>query len=426
MYSQKTLEQELFKEDYSMPSLPRNQKMRQSKFMFCLIIAALALITASCSFFGSSPTTSTTPTPSGSPASMSASGMLHAQGDHLVDSSGKTVVLRGAEVDSAFIYIKNWVKGKLPNTLPVSQIFSTMAHSWHMNATRIPISPWIYQKDPSTYMSQLDQWVQTATSDGLYVILVMHDDAKAGSPYGNNATLPKEQDIPFWKAIASHYKNNPMVMYDVYNEPKDTSWTQWLHGGGTVDGAQVVGFQDLVSAIRSVGAQQLIVVEPGSSGGKTASSSDPNAAAEEGGWSNFPGSDAINDPNIMYSLHVYQYVSQPASVQNVKWGPILHHYPIFYGEWAFLANGYGVPGKAHCQNLPTNSSGATQVVNNFLNYMASVGASWTAWQFAPKVLVQNYKSFVPTTFPSSFGCGNSNADLGMGSVIQQYLSKNNA
>jgi hypothetical protein len=213
-----------------------------------------------------------------------------------------------------------------------------------------------------------------------------------------------------------------MVLFDLYNEPQEPDWNTWLHGGGqTPDGATIVGFQDLVNAVRSTGAQQIVILEPGSAG-HNASGQNGTAAAEEGGWTTFPLSDAINDPDTMYSLHVYQTIIQPASAQSAKWGPILNRYPLFYGEWAFLTNGTGKSAAAHCQGLPTNGAQANQVVENFLNYMASIHASWTAWQFAQASLVQNTSTYTPTTFPPTLQCGNSQANVGMGSVVKQYLA----
>ncbi len=160
-----------------------------------------------------------------------------------------------------------------------------------------------------------------------------------------------------------------------------------------------------------------LCLEPGSSGkGKQANGQD---AAEEGGWSNI-GNHMINDPNVIYSLHVYEGITATPQQLDAKWGPILNHYPLYYGEWAFLPNA-GIP--AHCQNLPTDPTQADGVVNNFLNYMASHNASWTAWQFAPHFLVQNYTSFTPTTLNTSWTCGNtSQHDVGMGTIVKQFLT----
>jgi len=352
--------------------------------------------------------------------------MPHAQGAQLVDANGHPFLLRGAQIESPFNMIKGWESGKKPTDTITSATLNAMGHDWHMNALRLPTSNWIYAKYTTDYMNQLDQVVHEANAAGLYVVLDLHDNVKSGSPYkSKDSLIPKTEDVTYWKAIAAHYKSNPMVMYDVFNEPVEPSWDVWLHGGGkTSDGATIVGYQDLVNAIRSTGAQQLIVVEPGSAGGKGNNGTNPITGAEEGGWSNFPIDHAISDPNITYSLHVYQNIVQSPAIQSAKWGPILNHYPIYYGEWAFLTNGTGKGALNHCQSLPNTAAQGNQVISNFLNYMASVHASWTAWQFAPRFLVQDYSSYTPTTLPSTITCGDQKANVGMGSVIKQYLAAN--
>ncbi len=360
-----------------------------------------------------------TPTPTTtSITTFTPTGVPHVVGTQLVDANGHPLQLRGAQIESPFNYIQGWEAGKTPaKVMNAPTTFQVMAQQWRMNALRLPISNWIYAKDPTNYLNRLDEIVQEANSAGLYVILDLHDDMKAGSPYDLNATLPKVEDLNFWKIIAAHYKSNPMVMFDLYNEPKEPNWNVWRNGGVVIDGAHVVGFQDMVNAIRSVGAQQVIVLEPGSAGHNGNANNNP----EEGGWATFPISDAIADPNVMYSLHVYQDISQPIQVQKQKWGPLLNHEALYYGEWAFLPNGAGKSAVAHCQSLPTSGTQAEQVVTTFLNYMASIHANWTAWEFAPPYMVQSYSSYAPTVFPSTFSCGTSDA-IGMGSIIKQYLA----
>ncbi len=335
-----------------------------------------------------------------------ATGMPRVQGAQIVDAKGHTFVLRGAQIESPFNVINRWQSSERPTTTLNSATFNAM-HDWHMNALRLPLSNWIYAKYTSDYMSQLDQVIQQANAAGLYVVLDLHDDNKAGSPYGTNATFPKVEDLDFWKAIATHYKDNPMVMFDVYNEPKTPpSWNAWLHG---VSGTKEIGFQNLIDGIRSVGAKQIIVVEPGSAGGGT-------NTAEGGGWSSF--NVTINDPDIIYSLHVYDGIVFNTQQQDSKWGPILNHHPLYYGEWAFLPNAFG---NSHCQNLPTDPTQANQVVANFLNYMAARNASWTAWAFTPHHLVQDFTSYAPTILNTPWQCGNTKADVGMGEDVKNYL-----
>ena len=338
-------------------------------------------------------------------------GMPHVLGTQIVDSAGHQIILRGAQLETSFNYIKSWQAGQMPaNVMLTGATFNAMVREWNMNVLRLPISNWIYALNPALYMSQLDRAIQLANSAGLYVVLDLHDDAKSGSPYGDNAGLPKTESLAFWKIIAAHYKNNPMVMFDIFNEPKDTSWQQWLHGGGTVDGANVVGFQDLVDAIRSVGAQQIIIVEPGSAGG----GSPANA-----GWVTI-GNNTINDPNIMYSLHIYDSIMDTPQQQDARWGPILNHQPIFYGEWALLPNGYGTAGYDHCKNIP--HSQADQIVTAFMQYMASRHANWTAFQFTPYHLIQDFTTYTPTTLDIPWVCGDPTSHAGMGTMVKDFLT----
>ncbi len=162
-------------------------------------------------------TPGTFPTVFGSPA---ATGMPYVRGSQIIDGSGHPLILHGAQIESPFNYIKGWESGKRPSTALNSTVFNVMVHDWKMNTLRLPISNWIYAKDTTDYLGQLDQVVQEANTAGLYVVLDLHDNAKSGSPYGDMANMPKSENIPFWQAIAAHYKTNPMVMYDLWRYRK--------------------------------------------------------------------------------------------------------------------------------------------------------------------------------------------------------------
>ncbi len=199
----------------------------------------------------------------------------YVSGIHIVDVSGNSLVLHGAQIASAFNDFSTWkdnynhlgnMTGIITSKLNPT-VFNQMSTIWHMNALRLPTSNWIYSNkhDQTLYLSLLDQVVQEANSAGLYVILDLHDDDQSGSPYGNGASVPKPETIDYWKAIATHYLNNTRVMFDVFNEPQYPDANTWLNGGGTITGstglsATIVGMQAIVNAIRATGAQQIIIV----------------------------------------------------------------------------------------------------------------------------------------------------------------------
>src|ERR1700738_3018599 len=81
---------------------------------------------------------------SGSPV---ATGMPYVRGSQIIDGSGHPFILRGAQIESPFNYIKNWESGKRPSIMLNSTVFNVMVHDWKMNILRLPISNWIYAKD---------------------------------------------------------------------------------------------------------------------------------------------------------------------------------------------------------------------------------------------------------------------------------------
>src|SRR5205085_6785117 len=188
--------------------------MRRTNLLLLGVIGILVLVIAGVGIFivaqlqnrgstGSNQQATATPS-GGSPTSTFTvpANMPYVQGAQIVDAQGHPLVLHGAQIETSLNYIKRWDSGERPTDTLNSTVFNAMAHDWKMNVTRIPLSNWIYAKDTAAYTSQLDQIVQEANAAGLYVVLDLHDDQQAGSPYSSkSANLPKTEDITIWKAI---------------------------------------------------------------------------------------------------------------------------------------------------------------------------------------------------------------------------------
>ena len=344
------------------------------------------------------------------PSTASTGAFPHVQGTQLIDTSGHHLVLRGAQIETALAYDNPWkntttLQNRMATVLNPT-VFNEMSQKWHMNAVRLPLSNWVYAAHQQLFLQLLDKAVLEANQARLYVVLDLHDYQQGGSPYGSGANMPKPESVAFWKAIATHYLNNTMVMFDEYNEPHYPSSNQWLNGGGTQKGATgktapIIGMQNLVTAIRSTGAKQIIIV---------------------GGIHN-AGTLRIKDPNIMYTTHTYHKVAiGDPTIWNQEWAGFIGHYPIFYGEWALLPN----------SNTPQRCTGATmnnanQKVQAFLTYMQQNGISWTAWQFNINYLILDRTQFTPTSLNDPkhpWVCNSPNAAAGMGTVIYQFMQGN--
>lgn len=345
-------------------------------------------------------------------------GYPHVLGAQIIDGNGNPLYLRGAMIETAFAYIKRWQGGQDPLATLNSTTFTAMVKQWHMNILRTNISQYIYNLDPITYMNKLDTAIQQANAAGLYVVLDYHNDTQSGSPYGD--AMLHTSDLNWWKTIAFHYAGNSMVMFDVINEPGYPDWCSWRYGGNpqgcttSITNTDVVGVIDVVKAIRSTGAQQIIVVEPGKAGG---------TRQEDAGWATFDPS-ILTDSNTIVSKHEYHNViSGNPSSWNLSWGPFLTSSPrpLYYGEWAVLPNAAIV---YHCTGL-TNVN-ADQVTNTFLSYMDTIHANWTAWNFVIDHMVQDTVNFTPTTMhlpgDAAWSCGDtSTAHLGMGTDVLNFI-----
>ena len=351
-------------------------------------------------------------TPGATSSPLNTSGFPHVQGNSIVDANGKPLILRGALLDEVF----NLVTPSGDSAM-VMQDYPTVLNvmkQWHMNVLRLPTCHVLWQENPTGYISRLQTAVQQANAAGLYVVLDSHDDHRC-EPHAiasDTIHLPRADLEGYWQAVATAFKNNPNVMYDVYNEPVITGtsrdaytnadWQLWLNGG-VRNGETFIGMQQLVNTIRATGSRQIIMVE-GYSFAET--------------FNNI-GNNLVNDPDIVYEIHDYGLLKPLAQI-NTDFGFMLPRFPIFIGEWALI--GGGNSGQTNCANVAPSQANA--VVLNFLHYMAQNNISWTAYSFNPGHMVVDYTTFAPTTFDFNWTCGQSNPVPGIGEDVKQYLSTN--
>ena len=380
----------------------------------------------------------------------------HVEGTQIVDGNGHSLLLQGAMIETSFGYINDWNKGKDPLVDASPAAFAAMS-SWRMNYMRTLISAWMYHLTfpgtGETYLSKLDTAIQGANAAGQYVVLDFHSDSQSGLPGSADQSgqpytsgVLYSETLQFWKDIATRYAANPMVMYDVINEPQYTDWNTWMHGVSTCDRTKpgcIVGVQDAIDTIRSTGSRQIIVVEPGKAGGSQSN--------ESGGWINLPAGGVTSDANIVYSKHEYTNIiagyvlgasKNPPdySLWDNTWAPgqILGVHPIFYGEWALLPHGQ----PAHCEgtlggtSFQLTSQNADAVERTWLTYMQTRGANFTAWTFKgyenaqhtqgdPKIVVDNV-NFAPSDFTSNgpWRCADNSAaalNSGMGVDLRDFM-----
>jgi endoglucanase len=226
---------------------------------------------------------------SGGPKPPAVTSLLQISGHSIIDSSGKTFLLKGVVFGNEV-----WSDKEVPDTHH-GEIDFGRVQAMGMNAIRFNMNYKTFENDAAPYQYKqagwdwLDKNIAWAKKYGIYLVLNMHVPQGGFQSQGTGDELwtntEKQNRLAgLWKAIADHCKNEPAIAgYGIVNEPvPTTSLTQWLQLS-----------QRLTTAIRSVDQQHLIFAEK------------PiyvKGASTENADLNFPLS---TDKKTVYEFHFY-------------------------------------------------------------------------------------------------------------------------
>ena len=296
---------------------------------------------------------------------------LHVSGNQLVDATGKTVVLHGVNRSGGEFAC---VQGNGIWNGPMDQDSVTAIKSWGVTAVRVPLNEACWNAESyvqaayagATYQQAVSQYVNLLNSNGIVAILDLHwtDGTYTGPSSGctsAQATCQKPmpdaaEAIPFWTSVASTFKGDDAVIFDLFNEPyasratgDDTSgWKCW-RDGGTCPGISypVAGMQSMVNAVRSTGAANVLML-----GGEEYSN-------ELTQWLQYEPADPDND--LVASWHSYNFnTCANQSCWTSQVAPVLAKVPLVAGEL----------GENDC---------ADGYVNSLMSWLDSQHASYLAW-----------------------------------------------
>jgi hypothetical protein len=145
---------------------------------------------------------------------------------------------------------------------------------WHINTVRIPLNEdcWlgingVSPADAGTaYQQAIAAYVTLLTQSGFAVILDLHWTAPGTTLARWQWPMPdRDHAVTFWTQVASAFKGNDAVIFDLFNEPylpdSSAGWQCW-RGGGNCTGwnYEAAGMQELVNAVRATGAMNLVLL----------------------------------------------------------------------------------------------------------------------------------------------------------------------
>lgn len=309
------------------------------------------------------------------------------QGNRIVDQNGKLLRLRGVNRSGTeFACIGGW--GIFDG--PVDSTSIAAIASWKANIVRVPLNESCWLALPGTYaqwsgriyQDSIAALVQRINKAGMMVILELHwtglstDYRVAQQPMPNRAHTPE-----FWRQVATAYKNNSAVVFDLFNEPypdantdTDEAWRCWRDGGTCRNiSYEAAGMQELVTAVRSTGAPNVIML-----GGV-------NYAAHLSQWLTHKPTDPLN--NLAASWHVYNFSAcNTQACWNQEAAPVAQQVPLVLGEVG-------------------QSDGGTGFVIALLDWMDARNGSYLAWMWNtwndPLALISDYNG-TPTPYGQVF------------------------
>jgi endoglucanase len=268
-------------------------------------------------------------------------------GNHLINGAGRPATLRGVNISGT-----EWqcLSGRA-FAGPSDEASIAAIAAWQVNTVRIPLNEdcWLgingAPGDVDAYRETMRDYVERLHINGLYAILDLHWNAPGDAKAQSGQVMADADHSPdFWTSVASYFKDDPAVLFDLYNEPRDISWSCWRDGCDD-SGFRVAGMQQLVNAVRTAGATQPVMV-----GGL--------------GWASQLGQAWLqnrpSDParQMVAAIHIYN--QRDIGYFNAEIGSVATQFPVVVGEIGEMDCGHGA-------------------LDAFLPWADSRGVSYLAW-----------------------------------------------
>jgi endoglucanase len=189
-------------------------------------------------------------------------GKLRVQGNSIVDQSGDTVRLYGMS-----LFWSQWIPQYYNR-----ECIQWLRDDWKCTVIRaaMAVDHGGYLENPQQEQIKVMQVIDACIELGIYVIVDWHD---------HQAELHITEAVSFFRSIANKYGDYPNLIYEIYNEPLQVSWT----------GVVKPYAETVIAAIRQADPDNLILV------GSPTWSQDLDLVAK----------DPLQDSNAAYSLHFY-------------------------------------------------------------------------------------------------------------------------
>jgi endoglucanase len=328
------------------------------------------------------------------------------KGNQIVNSDGVPVIVHGVNRSS----LENSCTGATvtgrETGIPASD-FTTIHQTWGATVVRLPVDQDFWLTNCRGYIATVKRAVREITANHMIAILDLHWwTRKTNLTFATTAEamcMPDRSSVTFWRQVATTYRSDPDVWFELYNEPNPpgstsaAQWNTWRFGGmidcendltdQSMGGFRAIGMQQLVNTIRDADALNIILADGLDKAFTLA------------------GVPTLSGTNIAYAIH--PYLNNPTvntasgwsiSEWDTRFGNLASHVPVVATEFGDFECGDTAYARTYDQAI--------------LSYFRTHQMSYLAWDW-----VAEYGCSVPQLIANA----NGTCRGGMGCLIQQAM-----
>ena len=275
---------------------------------------------------------------------------LDVQGTKIVNARGYALQLKGfATMD--------------PTTVTEDQIIH-FKNDWNITVLRLPLLTgsgrcWVVDSisvnaSNAPYLAAADSVLKWCEENHIYVLLDGWHEGGTGNTVGDFSST-----VAAWSILSSRYQNQDHILWEIFNEPHDVSWTAWVPMA-----------EQLIDTIRTKNPISQVIV------------------AGTVSWCQIADVDTlkINRDKVVYSWHPYEwsYGGGNDSIGDSVWDRHFGYImttgiaPVMATEWGF-----------------TSQQDSAVYGTEIIQYFKSRGISWTGWIYSDSWWPPMLVSMVP-------------------------------
>ena len=253
---------------------------------------------------------------------------LRVEGNKIVNQSGDPVSLHGMS-----LFWSQWEGARFYN----SSCMEWLRDDWKCTVVRaaMGVESGGYLQNPQTEKNKVINVIQACIDLGIYVIVDWHD---------HHAQDHQQEAIDFFSDIAKQYGTYPNLIYEIFNEPQQVSWTNVVKPYA----------EAVIDTIRAIDPDNLIIV------GTPTWSQDVDTASRN----------PLDYNNIAYALHFYA-ATHKQSLRNKATVALNNGIALFVSEFGTCESS----GSGFLDSAETET---------WMNFMESNMLSWCNWAIDDK------------------------------------------